>query len=87
MRHRGKASKRDANEPEIVLVFRSMGATVQKLNETGCPDLLIGFRGRNRLVEVKDGGKPPSERQLTEDQAEWIDNWNGEVRVVDQIAR
>lgn len=57
----------DANQPDIVKALRKMGAFVQSLAAVGdgCPDLLVGFRGKTYLIEVKDGDKPPSKRALT----------------------
>jgi hypothetical protein len=52
----------------------------------GVPDLLVGYQGKNILVEVKDGNKTPSRRKLTDDQVKWHDNWNGgAVAVVDSV--
>lgn len=79
-----RAAKTDRNQAEIVNALRRMGATVEPLHAVGkgCPDLLVGFRGRNVLLEVKDGLKPPSERKLTVDQVEWHGGWKGQVAVV-----
>jgi len=65
-----RAARIDANQPAIIAALRSIGATVQPLHAVGggCPDLLVGLRGRNILMEVKDGARPPSERRLTADQ-------------------
>lgn len=49
----------------------------------GCPDLLVGFGGRNLLMEVKDGEKPPSARKLTPDEAQWHEAWRGRVYVIE----
>jgi hypothetical protein len=49
------------------------------------PDLLIGWRGKNLLVEVKDGSKPPSDRKLTPDQVKWHEAWRGQVCVVKSV--
>jgi hypothetical protein len=90
--HRGgtvrRAAKVDANQSEIVAAFRKAGATVTPLHAVGqgCPDLLVGFRGVNYLVEVKDGAKPPSARKLTPDQVSWHDTWRGQVAVVKSAA-
>lgn len=46
------------------------------------PDLLVGYQGRNYLLEIKDGGKVPSARKLTPDQVAWHDAWRGAVCVV-----
>jgi len=80
-------SKVDANQPQIVAAFEAMGATVQHLHDVGrgCPDLLIGYKGRNLLVEVKDGKKIPSARKLTERQEKWHREWRGSVVVVESI--
>lgn len=46
------AKRRDDNEPPIVEALRKAGATVQLLEQPA--DLLVGFRGRNTLLEVKN---------------------------------
>jgi hypothetical protein len=51
----------------------------------GVPDLLVGFRGQNFLLELKDGSKRPSERKLTDDQQEWHQQWRGQVAVVESV--
>ena len=78
-----RAAKIDANQNEIVAILRGCGATVQSLAATGkgTPDLLVGFRGQNWLIEVKDGAKPPSARKLTPDQVDWHGGWKGQVAV------
>jgi hypothetical protein len=49
----------------------------------GFPDLVVSFRGRNILIEIKDGSKPPSARRLTPDQKEFHESWDGELYVVE----
>ena len=80
-----RAAKVDANQTEIVKALRQVGASVQSLAATGkgVPDLLVGFRGKNLLLEVKDGGKVKSDRKLTPDQVEWHQGWRGHVAVVE----
>jgi hypothetical protein len=51
----------------------------------GFPDIIVGYRGVNLLVEIKDGSKPPSKRQLTSDELVWHDDWRGQVAVVESI--
>ncbi|PJN96415.1 hypothetical protein CNY89_02650 [Amaricoccus sp. HAR-UPW-R2A-40] len=82
-----RAAKVDANQAAIVNALRRAGASVQPLHAVGagCPDLLVGYRGQNLMVEVKDGGKPPSARKLTPDQADWHDAWRGQVIVVKDV--
>lgn len=79
-----RAAAVDANQPEIVAALRKAGAVVQHLHMVGqgCPDLLVGFRGKNYLLEIKDGSKPPSARKLTKDEAAWHIQWPGTVSIV-----
>ncbi|GAB3763573.1 hypothetical protein GCM10028796_17310 [Ramlibacter monticola] len=74
-----RAAKVDRNQPEIVAALRRIGADVFSLAAVGdgIPDLLVGFRGTTYLLEVKDGSKPPSARQLTDDQIKWHAAWRG----------
>ena len=83
-----RAARIDANHNEIVSALRAAGASVQSLAGVGkgVPDLLIGFQGKTILFEIKDGKKPPSERQLTEDQINWHGAWRGgPLAVVDSV--
>lgn len=77
----------DANQAEIVTALRRLGCTVMSIASVGngCPDLVIGVQGRNVLLEVKDGRKPPSARKLTPAEREWIDAWRGQVNVVESV--
>lgn len=79
-----RASAVDRNQSEIVLMLRTVGCTVQLLHKVGqgCPDLLVGYRGQNILMEVKDGELSPSARKLTDRQVEWHRDWRGQVAVV-----
>ncbi len=82
------AAKVDANQAEIVSALRSVGATVTPTHAAGqgFPDLVVGFRGVNLLIEVKDGAKPPSERKLTPAQKEWHATWTGQKAVCKDVA-
>lgn len=82
-----RAAKVDRNQPEIVGALRAVGASVEPLHAVGkgCPDLLVGFRGVNHLLEVKDGDLPPSARKLTDAQADWHPAWRGQVAVVTNV--
>lgn len=79
-----RAAKTDRNHAEIMRALLDIGATVQDLSAVGegCPDLLVGYAGRNTLLEVKDGNKPPSHRKLTPRQVYWHDCWRGQKAVV-----
>lgn len=79
-----RAAKVDANQDQVTSALRAAGASVQSLAAVGngIPDLLVGFRGANYLLEVKDGNKPPSKRELTPDQIEWHLEWRGQAMVI-----
>ncbi|MBM1817173.1 hypothetical protein LOE09_09015 [Pseudosulfitobacter pseudonitzschiae] len=48
----------------------------------GCPDIIVGHRGVNTLMEIKDGSKPPSARKTTTWQDTWHAEWRGQVCIV-----
>ena len=60
------AKRRDANEREVIEALEACGAYVHTL-DLPC-DLLVGFKSRWWLLEVKDGNKPPYERVMTHGQ-------------------
>ena len=61
----GFARQADSNHAEILDAFRQMGCSVVdlRLQGGGVPDTLVGFRGRDRMVEVKPPGKSPTANQ------------------------
>ena len=73
------AARVDANQHAIVKALRWRGATVHLLHREGrgCPDLLVGFRGQNLLLEVK-----AEDGRLTKREAEWHRDWRGQVTIV-----
>ena len=79
-----RACRVDANHAEVVKALRAIGASVADTSRAGSgfPDIVAGFRGRNWLIEVKDGKKPPSARKLTGDQVEFKAAWRGHWIVV-----
>jgi len=83
-----RAARTDENQEQIVKALRAVGASVQSLAAVGhgVPDLLVGYEGKNILIEIKDGNKTPSKRKLTDDQMKWHESWNGgAVAVVDSV--
>ena len=74
-----RAGRVDLTQSEIVKALRKVGATVTVLSQVGhgFPDLCVGWRGENKLLEVKtgDGG-------LTSDEKDWHAKWNGQVAIV-----
>lgn len=77
----------DANQKALVDLWRKMGATVLILSAVGkgCPDVLVGFNGKNALVEIKDGTKAPSQQKLTEWEQQFHDEWEGQVCIVKNV--
>lgn len=76
------ARRVDANQKEIVQALRDAGCTVEVLSDVGrgVPDLLVGLRCRNFLLEVKVPGE-----DLTEDQVKWHGKWRGLAKVVRSV--
>lgn len=80
-----RSAKVDGNHRLIVKHLEQIGCSVQSLAASGkgVPDLLVGRRAINVLLEVKDPAQVPSKRKLTEDQVEWHLKWKGQVAVVE----
>jgi hypothetical protein len=73
-------AKRDGNELAIVEALTYAGASVERLSQSGVPDLLVGKHGHNLLLEVKtEKGK------LTDPQITWHAEWGGSVQIVQSI--
>lgn len=75
----------DKNQPAIVAALREAGATVEQLHAVGhgCPDIVVGFRGVNYMMEIKN---PHGRMKLTSLQRAWYGTWQGQVNVVSTIA-
>ena len=69
-----KRTARDKNEPDIVKTLKECGALVQPITAKGCPDLMVGWRGKLTLLEVKMPGK---RADLTPDQDKFHALWSG----------
>lgn len=77
------AARADDNQTAIVAALRAEGFVVWHIRWP--VDLLVGC-GRGWMpMEVKDGAKPPSARQLTEDQRDFIAAGGGPIAVVTDI--
>ena len=61
------ARKRDDNEKTIVDALIAAGAHVDRLNDFGVPDVLVGHRCRTILMEIKNPSKNVSNRHGTLD--------------------
>jgi hypothetical protein len=74
----------DANQAKIVkALWKIPGISVKSIAGIGhgCPDLLIGYRKRNYLWEIKNpdasGGM-----DLTVDEKKFHQKWNGSIQIV-----
>jgi len=78
-----RAKRVDGNQAGIVMALRNIpGISVQHLHTvgSGCPDLLVGFEGRNYLFEIKTtAGK------LNSHQESWHKSWQGSVHTVTNV--
>jgi Holliday junction resolvase len=77
----------DNNQTEIVEILRAVGCSVAITSGLGrgFPDLVVGYRGKNYLFEIKDGNKAPSQRKLTIDEKRFHETWRGQVFVIKNI--
>lgn len=47
----------------------------------GFPDIIVGYKGLNYMIEIKDGTKQPSKRKLTADELVFHMRWKGRIDV------
>lgn len=82
-----RAAKADDNQPQIVKAFRQLGFSVAHTHTIGkgFPDIIVGRDGINTLVEIKDGKKVKSQRQLTSDEKEFHKNWQGTIIIIESV--
>lgn len=71
--------RRDHNHQAIVRVLRDYRGSVLDLADVGggAPDLLVGFRGVNFLIEVKNIDQDPNKQKLTPAQELFVASWRG----------
>jgi len=85
---RHRIHKSDGNQSAILKSLRQIpGVKVLVLSQVGkgCPDILVGYKGRNWLLEIKDGSQPLSKRALTREESVFIFGWTGQVKVVETL--
>ena len=75
-----QGNRRDANEPEIVRALEAVGAKVHRMHSP--MDLLVRFRDRTYLLEVKAPGR---KRRLQPSQAQCLADWGADAAVVESI--
>lgn len=75
----------DTNHREILNACRLLpGVSVFDTHTIGggFPDIVVGYRGKNYLFEIKDGKKPRSARKLTTREADFLREWTGQINVI-----
>jgi hypothetical protein len=79
--------KVDDNQPEIVRALRSCGFSVACCHvvSKGFPDIAVARNGIMMLVEIKDGKKPKSARQLTRDEMTFKENWKAYIPILESL--
>lgn len=78
-------AKVDGNQRQLVRELRRLpGVSVFPAHAVGggFPDLVVGYQGRNYLLEIKDPAQPPSGRKLTGPEQRFRDGWRGQYAVV-----
>ena len=81
----GYKKRTDGNQQRIVEILRRVGASVFVASSIGhdFPDLIVGYRGMNYLIEVKDPAQPASKRKLRPGQQAFAESWRGQVAKVE----
>jgi hypothetical protein len=82
-----KHAKKDRNHFEIVAALRATGASVADTASlgSGFPDLVVGYRNQNYLMEIKDGALCLSRKALTKDEELFRQSWRGNYSVVETV--
>lgn len=74
----------DANHLDVCNALRQCGASVYSTASlgNGFPDAVVGFRGFNYLVEIKNGTR---KWDLSDDQKDFHNEWKGQIIILDSI--
>ncbi len=80
-----QAARTDGNHTAVVsaLAAAGMKPVSTAAMGKGFPDVAVGFRGINVFLEIKDGEKIASKKQLTVKEREFHDTWPGQIAVVE----
>ena len=66
--------KVDSNQAQIIADLKKIGVSVLNLSRVGggCPDILVGWQGKNILIEIKT-----AKGDLNDLQIEFFKEWKG----------
>ena len=79
-----RAARIDRNQPDIVRALRSLpgiSVAVTSAVGDGFPDIVVGYKGKSFLFEIKDPEQPPAKRRLTQDELVFHERWQGHIDV------
>lgn len=78
------SAKVDESQNGIVIALREIGASVEIASAIGqgFPDLIVGYKGQNFLLEVKNPVTSGRQSKLNDRQIEWHNTWKGSSYVV-----
>lgn len=69
-----RAARTDSNQTQIVSQLRQLGAKVLHLHQLkNCCDILVGFKGKLALFELKVDNK----KKLTDGESKFKEEWFG----------
>ena len=73
------ACRTDKNHLCITNSLRQIGCSVQDLSTVGngCPDIIVGFRGKNYFLEIKSEKGKLNKRQIR-----YHKHWQGQVATI-----
>ena len=79
-----RAARVDENQADLVAYLRKRGATVKSLAAVGqgFPDLAVGYKGINLLVEIKNPSQSNTVQKLKPQQVDVHENWQGKIDIV-----
>ena len=53
----------------------------------GFPDIVVGYKQKNYLIEIKDELKSPSQKKLTSSEVEFKNNWTGQYDIAENLSQ
>lgn len=80
--------KTDLNHKELIDKIRKIPNISVFSTHTigkGFPDIVVGYKGLNYLIEIKDGSKYKSQKKLTESELKFHNSWKGQVSIAENI--
>lgn len=87
MARRGYKARKDANQTDLVKQIRACGMSVAVTHRLGdgFPDIVVGWKGQNKLCEIKDPNQIPSKRKLSPEEEKFFMSWKGQIDIVETL--